>query len=99
MLSPSRNSRVPKRNQHQDRPYTSSRIVELACQAPAPADFNRQPLKTLFQQVAGDHAGGISARRLGQWLRRISGRVVDNHRLILSHPNKALAAFCLSRCV
>jgi hypothetical protein len=26
--------------------------------------------------VAGDKEGGISAKRLGEWLRRISGRVV-----------------------
>jgi hypothetical protein len=82
-----------------DRPYTTNRIVELACETPAPDDFNRQPLKTLLLQVAGDHGGIISTRRLGQWLRRISGRVVDKHRLILSHPNKALAAFRLSKVV
>ena len=80
-----------------DRPYTTSRIVEVACEAPAPDDFNRQPLKALLLQVAGDRGGGVSTNRLGWWLRRISGRVVDGHRLTLSHPNKALAAFSLSR--
>ena len=80
-----------------DRPYSTSRIVEIACEIPAPDDFNRQPLKLLFLQVAGDHGGSVSTVRLGKWLRRISGRVVDNHRLILSHPNKALAAFHLSK--
>jgi hypothetical protein len=80
-----------------DRPYTTSRIVEVACEAPAPDDFNRRPLKALLLQVAVDRGGGVSTTRLGWWLRRISGRVVDGHRLALSHPNKALAAFSLSR--
>jgi hypothetical protein len=80
-----------------DRSYTTSRIVEGACEAPAPDDFNRRPLKALLLQVAGDRGGGVSTTRLGRWLRRISGRVVDGHRLTLSHPNKALAAFSLSR--
>jgi hypothetical protein len=80
-----------------DRPYTTSRIVEVACETPAPDDFNRRPLKALLLQVAADRGGGVSTTRLGWWLRRISGRVVDGHRLTLSHPNKALAAFSLSR--
>jgi putative DNA primase/helicase len=80
-----------------DRPYATSRIVEVACEAPAPNDFNRQPLKALLLQVAGDRGDRVSTTRLGWWLRRISGRVVEGHRLTLSHPNKAHAAFSLLR--
>jgi putative DNA primase/helicase len=57
-----------------DTPYTTNRIIEEACKAPA--GFNLPVFKQFLLRVAGDKNGDISAKRLGEWLRRISGRVV-----------------------
>jgi hypothetical protein len=42
----------------------------------APAGFNLNPFRELLLRIAGDKDGNISAKRLGEWLRRNSGRVV-----------------------
>jgi putative DNA primase/helicase len=78
-----------------NQPYTTSRIIEVACET-RPNDFNRQPFKELLARVAGND-DGISARRLGWWLRRISGRVIDGHRLVQGRLNTALVNFSLLR--
>ena len=63
-----------------DTKYTTSRIIEVACQALPPADFNRQPFKELLLRVASERQGTVvSSKRLGWWLRKISGRVVEGH--------------------
>jgi putative DNA primase/helicase len=54
--------------------YTSAGLIESA-QA-ASVGFNPNPLKELLLRVAGDRDGDMSAKRLGEWLHRISGRVV-----------------------
>jgi hypothetical protein len=41
-----------------------------------PAGFNLNPWRELLLRVAGDKSGNVSAKWLGEWLRRISGRVV-----------------------
>jgi hypothetical protein len=67
---------------------------------PAANDFNRQPLKELLLRVAGDHDGGgdgISAKRLGWWLRGISGRVEAGYRLNMGRLSKARACFWLAK--
>jgi putative DNA primase/helicase len=81
-----------------DERYTTGRIIEVACETPAANDFNRQPLKELLLRVAGDHdggGGGISAKRLGWWLRGISGRVEAGYRLNMGRLSKARACFWL----
>jgi hypothetical protein len=82
-----------------DERYTTSRIVEVACEAPAANDFNRQPLKDLLLRVAGDYegGGGISVKRLGWWLRGISGRIEDGLRLNMGRLNKAQVCFWLAK--
>src|SRR5262249_20070974 len=57
-----------------DPPYPTSRIIELACRSPI--GFNEPAFERFLVRVAGDRSGGVSAKRLGEWLRRISGRVV-----------------------
>jgi hypothetical protein len=42
----------------------------------APVGFNPNPFKELLLRVASDKDGDISAKRLGEWLYRHSGRVV-----------------------
>jgi hypothetical protein len=54
--------------------YRIARLVEIAHEAAQ--GFNTNPLKDLLLRIAGDKDGNISARRLGEWLRRNSGRVV-----------------------
>jgi hypothetical protein len=64
-----------------DEHYRIARIVEIAHEVPR--GFNTNPLKDLLLRVASDKDGNISAKRLGEWLRRNSGRVVrlsDGHR-------------------
>ena len=81
-----------------DQKVTTGQIIELACQAPAANDFNRQPLKELLLGVAGDRdGGGISAKRLGWWLRGISGRVEAGHRLNMDRLDKSRACFWLTK--
>jgi putative DNA primase/helicase len=80
-----------------DQRYTASRIIEIACQPLLPNDFNRQPFKELLLRIAGDQQGIVVSKRLGWWLRRISGRVVDGHRLGTGRVNKALACYWLSK--
>src|SRR5215831_6396711 len=86
-----------------DTPYTSSRIVELGC-AP-PGGFNVPFFKQFLVRVAGDKDGGVSAKRLGEWLRRISGRVVSRivddrvagkYRLVRGQAHSGRACFHLS---
>jgi putative DNA primase/helicase len=54
--------------------YLSARIVEIGNEVPV--GFNTNPLKDLLLRIAGDRNGKVSAKRLGEWLRRHSGRVV-----------------------
>jgi hypothetical protein len=83
-----------------DTPYTSGRIIEIACAQPAPNDFNPRTFEQFLLQVAATKGNEkvVSATRLGWWLRRISGRVVAGHRLIQSRQRN-VSAFQLSRVV
>jgi hypothetical protein len=77
---------------------TTSHIIEVACQLLPTGDFNRQPFKELLLRIAGDAKGtAVLPKRLGWWLRRISGRVVDGHRLSIGRVNKAFACYWLSK--
>jgi hypothetical protein len=77
---------------------TTSHIIEVACQLLPAGDFNRQPFKELLLRIAGDAKGtAVLPKRLGWWLRKISGRVVDGHRLSIGRVNKALACYWLSK--
>ncbi len=57
-----------------DEDYTSAHIVESW--SVAPAGFNSNPHKQFLLEIAGGKDGNISTKRLGEWLRRNSGRVV-----------------------
>jgi putative DNA primase/helicase len=59
-----------------DMAYLSARLVEIANEPPDPNDFNGPLLKQFFLRIAADKDGSISTRRVGEWLRRMSGRVV-----------------------
>jgi hypothetical protein len=79
--------------------YLSARIVEIGNECPA--GFNLNPLKDLLLRIAGDKNGEVSAKRLGEWLHRNSGRVVRlsdgrRYRLLRKQASAGRAAFCLS---
>jgi hypothetical protein len=78
-----------------DTPYTTGRIIEIACAPAAPNDFNPRFFQQFLFRVAEDK-GAVSARRLGLWLRRISGRVVAGYRLIIGRERN-VAAFQLKK--
>jgi hypothetical protein len=84
-----------------DEHYRVARLVEIAHETPQ--GFNPNPLKDLLLRIASDKGGDISARRLGDWLRRNSGRVVrlsDGHRywLVQGRDTHAhVATYQLSR--
>jgi hypothetical protein len=81
-----------------DERYTTARIIEITCEPTGSSDFNRQPFKELLLRVAGERNGKeISPRRLGWWLRRISGRVEAGYRLGMGRQNQAMACFWLSK--
>jgi putative DNA primase/helicase len=56
-------------------------------------DFTFSALRDLLLRVAGE-GGAVSGKRLGKWLSRISGRVVDGFRFEMkrdaSHGNRFL---------
>ncbi len=67
--------------------YTTNAITKAAC-AKAPTssfDFSQQgfllpEFRDLLLRQAGE-GGVVNSRRLGKWLSRIKGRVVDGHRI------------------
>ena len=84
-------------------PYTTSAVIQAACEREPPdgygggaSGFRDPEFRDLLLRVAGD-GGAVSSRRLGKWLARISGKIVDRRRLEMrvdgSHGNK----FFLSR--
>ena len=84
---------------HQAEQRDRARLVEIGNETPV--GFNTNPLKELLLRVAGDKDSNISAKRLGEWLRRNSGRVVrlgDGRRYWLIRKQAAVgrAAFRLS---
>jgi putative DNA primase/helicase len=85
-----------------DTPYTTSRLIEIACRPPV--GFNEPAFERFLVRMAGDKNGRVSAKRLGEWLRRISGRVVrlegrlaGKYRLIRGQDIDHRARFHLSK--
>jgi hypothetical protein len=82
-------------------PYTSASFVAAA--SVAPPGFNQNPLKEFLLRVAGEKGGGISTKRLGEWVQRNCGRVVrtsDGHRYWLIKRRDSVrntATFTLSQ--
>lgn len=77
--------------------YTTNTIIRTACDRDAgshfagPGDFKLAEFRDLLLRQAGD-GGAVNSRRLGKWLSRIKGRVVDGHRIEMkedgSHGNR-----------
>jgi putative DNA primase/helicase len=60
---------------------TTSEIIKFACERPfLGSAFNRPELRDLLLRVAGE-GGAVSPKRLGKWLSKIAGRVVNGFRL------------------
>jgi Bifunctional DNA primase/polymerase, N-terminal len=70
---------------------TCNRVIEVACMrmgGGSVLDLNPRPFEEFLLRAAGDKNGKISPVRLGMWLRKISGRVVDGYRLEHSHDGR-----------
>ncbi|MBP31656.1 MAG: hypothetical protein CL858_28395 [Cupriavidus sp.] len=78
--------------------FTTNTIIKSACEKapssslhPNQQEFLRPEFRDLLLRQAGD-GGAVSSRRLGKWLARISGRVVDSLRIEMkvdgSHGNR-----------
>jgi hypothetical protein len=80
-----------------DQDYTTAQIIETACAPPAPNDYNPPAFREFLLRVAASRKDNetVSADRLGWWLRRISGRVVNRHRLVMGRLNQARVCFRL----
>jgi hypothetical protein len=87
-----------------DVPYLTIRLIEEACKPPI--GFNPPAFKQFLVRVAGDKDGGVSAKKLGEWLRRISGRVVSvtaddgavsKYRLVRTQHRTGRSCFHLSK--
>jgi hypothetical protein len=87
-------------------PYLSARIVEEACKATSTIstglNLNPPVFRQFLMRVAASRDGtDVSVKRLGEWLRRISGRVVTRsadgrrYRLIRTQHWTKRAAFAL----
>jgi len=44
------------------------------------AQAKRELLKGVLEEIAGEGRSGINPRRLGQWIKKRAGRIVDDHR-------------------
>ena len=78
--------------------YTVARMIEFACER-KPGDFNSLDLKLFFLKVAAmrGRESEISPERLGQWLKRISGRIVGGLRLVKGKDSYTKNAnYCLT---
>jgi hypothetical protein len=85
-----------------DEPYKTASIVEAA--SAAPAGFNVAVFRQFLVRIAGDKDGNISPKRLGEWLRRNSGRVVrgsddKRYRLLRKLHVGNRAQFCLKEVI
>jgi hypothetical protein len=75
-----------------DSPCTTNEVIQVACgRTIGGTEFLLPEFRDVLLRVAGD-GGAVSSRRLGRWLSRISGRIVDGCRLVMrtdsSHGNK-----------
>ncbi|KAB7782293.1 bifunctional DNA primase/polymerase [Methylorubrum populi] len=66
-------------------PYTTNAIIQAACERDSfggygTSDFKTAEFRDLLLRQAGD-GGAVNSRKLGRWLSRISGRVVDGVRI------------------
>jgi hypothetical protein len=79
-----------------DMPYTTARILEIANEETPPL-LIPHPLKGLLLKVAAvrGRETEISPERTGQWMRRISGRVVNGLRLVREQGRAHTAVFRL----
>ena len=84
--------------------YTTNAITKTAC-AKGPTsfddnlqDFMRPEFRDLLLRQAGD-GGAVNSRRLGKWLSRIKGRVVDGHRIEMREDGSHGNRFSLCRLV
>jgi hypothetical protein len=69
-----------------DMAYTTARIIEIAGEQTS-NNYNAPLLREFLLKVAARKGkeSEISPERLGWWLRRISGRIVKQHRLVKEH--------------
>jgi putative DNA primase/helicase len=83
-----------------DTPYTTACLIETVCATQASNDFNAPVFKDFLLRMAAGKDGKVSAKRLGEWLRRISGRIVSiprgKYRLVRTQGPCSRAAFHLS---
>ncbi len=73
-------------------------MIEIACDQ-RPGDFNSSDLKLFFLRIAPTRGreSEISPERLGQWLKRISGRIVGGLRLVKGRDSHTKNAnYCLT---
>jgi hypothetical protein len=75
------------------RDYTIAQIIEAACPPHTPNNYAPQTFKQLLLRVAAakDAPDTVSPERLGWWLRRISGRIVNvNDASGTGHPYRLI---------
>jgi putative DNA primase/helicase len=76
---------------------TTARIIEIA-EGQGSTSFNTTDLKAFLLRVAAakGKSDDVSPDRLGWWLRRISGRVVNKRRLMHKQDRTNVATFYLT---
>ncbi|MCJ2080730.1 hypothetical protein [Methylobacterium sp. J-090] len=69
--------------------FTTNAIIRVACEKRAGVqfdygtqDFVAPEFRDLLLRQAGD-GGAVNSRKLGKWLARVSGRIVDDFRLVV----------------
>ncbi|POR42700.1 PriCT-2 domain-containing protein [Methylobacterium sp. V23] len=83
--------------------YTTNAIIKAACEKRAGTNYDygvqefvAPEFRDLLLRQAGD-GGAVNSRRLGKWLSRIKGRVVDGHRIEMREDNSNGNRFSLSK--
>jgi hypothetical protein len=83
--------------------YTTNAIIKTACEKRSVSSFDYGTLsfvapefRDLLLRQAGD-GGAVNSRRLVKWLSRISGRVVEGHRVVMKVDGSNGNRFALCR--
>ena len=84
-------------------PYSTNAIIQKACEresfngyGASNGEFKDPEFRDLLLRVAGD-GGAVSSRRLGKWLARVSGKIVDRRRISMKVDGSNGNKFSLSR--
>lgn len=77
--------------------YTTNSIIQIACEKDLVTnEFRLAEFRDLLLRVAGD-GGAVNSRRLGKWLAKITGRIIEGCRLTMKADSSHGSRFTLAQ--